>query len=548
MLIGYVSDERYVALPGVGLEFQRADGETVAIVTSSPRGAVFADLTPGEYKVTLQKEGFGAKIVDLTVGAAHTPYPFRLLSNRIRGYMWPKWVKSGERAEFRVHATEPYRLSLWRYGLEKEFIRLISWIDEHGPNANQQITPDGDYVQTGVQWNQRGYGAPSQASLLEAPARSGLYYIHAEGESGEFFSFPWIVAPAQPTARIAVLASTNTWNAYNNFGGRSNYINADCLPATPIVNARLELSRYYYGGIYPEWRHPDEAYLPLSFERPEPLNHVPKQTQVTDNIEGRQPCHVAPTEWRLLAWLAREGFDYDFYSEYQLHADDIDLDAYSIVISAVHPEYWSAQMYHRIKAWVYERGGKFMYLGGNGLNAEVEFLDARTMRVNNQVVGHPSGEGVRDPEDPARVYESRFHRNVESEANLLGVVFTEAGVMTAAPYAVVEPDHWVFAGTGLKKGDLFGTESLHERIPGGASGHETDKMSASSPPNTRLLAKGANPPRDDENGGGAHMVVYDTGSGGSVFSVGSITYCACLLVDDLTSQITANVVRRFLRE
>ncbi|MEX1020084.1 MAG: N,N-dimethylformamidase beta subunit family domain-containing protein [Litorilinea sp.] len=541
MLIGYVSNERYVALIDVGVEFQDGDGNTVTIVKSSPRGAIFADVAPGEYKVTLHKAGFGPKIVNLTVAAEHAPYQFRLLSDRIVGYMWPKWVKSGDRGEFRVHATEPYRLSFWRYGLEKEFIKLISWIDEHGPGANMQITPDGDYVQTGVQWNQRGYGAPSQSSLLEAPERSGLYYVHVEGESGEFFSFPWIVAPKEPTARIAVLASTNTWNAYNNFGGRSNYINADQLPATPIVNARLELSRYYYGGQYPEWRYPDEAYLPLSFERPEWLNHIPEFTEVYDNIEGRQACHVAPTEWRLLAWLEREGFEHDFYSEYQLHAGDLDLDAYEIVISAVHPEYWSAQMYHRIKEWVQERGGKFMYLGGNGLNAEVEFIDDQTMRVNNQVVGHPSGGGVRDPEDSSRTFESRFHRNVESEANLLGVVFTEAGVMTAAPYAVVDPEHWVFAGTGLKKGDLFGIESQHERIPGGASGHETDKRSASSPANTVLLAKGTNP---DE--GGSEMVIYDTESGGSVFSVGSITYCACLLVDEPLSQVTANVINKFL--
>ena len=51
--------------------------------------------------------------------------------------------------------------------------------------------------------------------------------------------------------------------------------------------------------------------------------------------------------------------------------------------------------------------------------------------------------------------------------------------MTAAPYRVVDAGHWVFAGTGLTNGDVFGQQSLHERIPGGASGHETDKISKS---------------------------------------------------------------------
>jgi hypothetical protein len=86
--------------------------------------------------------------------------------------------------------------------------------------------------------------------------------------------------------------------------------------------------------------------------------------------------------------------------------------------------------------------------------------------------------------------ESRFHLKVgESEASLLGVVYTEEGVMTAAPYAVVEPDHWVFEGTGLTAaGDVFGESSFNERIPGGASGHETDKRSPSSPRELRALS------------------------------------------------------------
>ncbi|MCS6861024.1 MAG: hypothetical protein NZT92_11975, partial [Abditibacteriales bacterium] len=522
MLIGYVSDERYVAIADALLEFER-DGQTVAVVRSSPRGAVWADIEPGTYRVTLVKDGFGSKIVsvDLSLEQAHH---FRLLSDRLLGYVFPKWVKSGERAEFRVHSPEPYRLSLWRYGLKKEFVQLLGWFDEHGPRANQQITPDGDYTQTGVQWNKVGWHNPQHRQLVTAPERSGLYYFHAKGESGAFFSFPWIVAPAQPQARIAVLASSINWNAYNNFGGRSNYINAEGLPPQPIVNARQELARYQ-PGAYSAWQFPNEAYKPLSFDRPEPLNHIPEHTEVTDPIEGRQPCHTAPAEWRLLGWLEREGFAYDLYSECQLHFGQLDLDAYKVLILGPHPEYWSRTMFERVKAWVHERGGRLMYLGGNGLNCEVEFLDEHTMRCKAQWL----------QDDP---HESRFHRTTGmSEASLLGVVYDDRGVMTAAPYRCVNPSHWVFEGTGLREGDLFGTESLHERIPGGASGHETDKRSASSPPNTILLAKGLNPEE-----GGAEMVIYETDSGGAVFSVGSICYPAALLVDDRVSAVTRNVL------
>jgi N,N-dimethylformamidase len=539
MLIGYVSNERYVALDEVHLEFVR-DGETVAVARSTPRGAVYADLAPGPYTVTLVKDGYGPKSVAMTAQEG-APYHFRLLSDTLYGYMWPKWVKSGQRAEFRVHSAEAYKLSLWRYGLNKEFVRLLGWFDEHGPRATMQITPDGDYTQTGVQWNKVGYGSPHHTQLVAGPQRSGLYYLHAETESGVFFSFPWVVAPAQPTAKICVLASSMTWNAYNNFGGRGNYVNATQLPPTPTVNGRQDLDRYKMSGSYPEWRSLDDAYAPVSWDRPEPFNHVPKETEVTDPIAGRQPCHLAPAEWRLLGWLEREGYAYDFYSEHQLDAGEIDLDAYKVVISQVHPEYWSVKMYEQIKQWVNGRGGRFMYLGGNGLNCEIEIVSEHSMRYKNHVVSGPNGTGAVDPNDPSIVYESRFGRTHESEANLLGVVFTETGIMSGAPYACHAPDHWVFAGTGLQEGDLFGELSLHERIPGGASGHETDKMSPSSPANTQLLAVGTNPEE-----GGAHMTIYDTPSGGAVFSVGSITWSACVLVDPYISRITSNVINRFL--
>ncbi len=93
-------------------------------------------------------------------------------------------------------------------------------------------------------WNKFGYTSPHHEQFVTAPERTGLYYFHAQSEAGRFFSFPWIVAPPSPQAKIAVLASNITWNAYNSFGGRSNYIHPDKLPPTPTVNARLELKRY----------------------------------------------------------------------------------------------------------------------------------------------------------------------------------------------------------------------------------------------------------------------------------------------------------------
>ena len=148
MLVGYVSDERYLALADVMLEFEDAAGSVAA--RSRATGAVYADVGPGTYQVTLQKPGYGAKRVRVTIGGG--PYQFRLLSDGLLGYAWPKWVRSGEQSEFRVHSVEPYKIELVRYGWQKELAAKIGWFDEHGPLATMQITPDGDYTQIGAQW------------------------------------------------------------------------------------------------------------------------------------------------------------------------------------------------------------------------------------------------------------------------------------------------------------------------------------------------------------------------------------------------------------
>ena len=167
MLIGYVSDERYLALADVLVELEQ-NGKSVAVTHSTARGGRYAAVEPGSYRAALVNDGFGSKLVDLDLGE-HAPYQFRLLSDRLLGYVWPRWSRSGDRAEFRVHSPEPYRLSLWRYGLEREQVRLLGWYDEHGPRATVQLTPDGDYTQSGVGWNRRGYGSPHHTQFATAP-------------------------------------------------------------------------------------------------------------------------------------------------------------------------------------------------------------------------------------------------------------------------------------------------------------------------------------------------------------------------------------------
>ena len=527
MLVGYVSDEMYVAVPGARVEFT-GDGTSIE-AHSRASGAVHAEVEAGTYRVYLHKEGYGHKWVDMEV-RPDAPYQFRMLSRALSGYAWPKALKSGETSQVRLHSPSNSVVSLWRYGWERELVAELGHFDDEPSGAYRQVLPDGDVTQTGVQWSDHGYSYPEADPrvYVVAPERTGLYYFHAKADSGDFFSFPWIVALQEPQCEVAVLASNINWNAYDHYGGRSNYVASITLPNTPYVNFRQEDVFYTDPALQP-WVA--EEYDPLSFDRPEPLNKTTEHGLITDLMERRGEEHVAPAEWRLLGWLEREGFSYDYYAETQLHRGDLDLDDYKVLIISTHPEYWSTKMYDDLKSWVFDRGGKLMVLGGNCINCEVEFLDDATMTVHN------GDQHKRPPE-----FESRLGERYESEANLTGVVTTHTGYETGAPYRVIDADHWAFEGTGLAAGDLFGTESLDRRAPGGASGHETDKRTASSPDNLVMIAKGTNP--DD---GGGEMVYHDTPSGGEVFSVGSISYTCSIAVDDSISRVTRNVLERFVR-
>ena len=267
------------------------------------------------------------------------------------------------------------------------------------------------------------------------------------------------------------------------------------------------------------------------------LNFRPGYVMPSRSLAASWPRHLN-ADLHLLDWLDAKGFDYDVISDDDLHREGAALLAsYRVVLTGSHPEYWTGSMLNALESYQ-AHGGRLMYLGGNGLNCEVEFLDDHRIVYHNTSWSHSEPQTAAD----GREHESRFDKRVESEANLLGVVFSFPGIMTAAPYRVVDADHWCFADTGLNNGDTFGEQSLHMRVPGGASGHETDKISPQSPSHVRLLAKGTNPGE-----GGAEIVHFDTPSGGQVFSVGSITWPASILVDEAVSTITSNVIQAFLK-
>ena len=536
MLIGYVSDEYFVAVSNVSIEAACTSCSDRYVTQSSASGAIELPITQGTYTFTLASEGFSPKRSTHGISLGET-VNFRLLSNKLYAYVSPRWSVAGTEAKVLVSSKSPYSLELWHYGAKKTLIKRLGF-DTHPLGATLQTTPDGDYLSASLNWD--------DPNLVSAPEKSGLYFVHIKNLSGEELVVPWVVSPAKAKSKIAVLTSSSTWSAYNNFGGRSNYVLPTGLPKKPLLSRRLDLPRYsdiIAGAEHETWD--DSNYPNLTFERPEPANTVGLNESLTDPISTRDANGLASAEWRLLGWMENQGFDYDLYSDVQLHCDEIDLTSYAVLVMNCHPEYWSKKMYESVKDWVHNQGGKLIYLGGNGITCEVDYPTPTSMTVKNGDYSQffVDGKFRCFCEMPCNdQFKSRFTTTVEPEAHILGISYDRDGLMTAAPYQVVDGSHWVFEGTKLKNGDLFGIESLHTRCPGGASGHEIDKIQSSSPANIHLLAKGTNP-----DNSGAEMSIYETTSGGAVFAVGSINYPSSLPVDKPLSEVTRNVFLRFLK-
>ena len=65
-------------------------------------------------------------------------------------------------------------------------------------------------------------------------------------------------------------------------------------------------------------------------------------------------------------WLEAKSYRYDVITDEDLHHEGVELlSPYRVIVSGTHPEYWTRRMSDALQAYQ-ARGGRFMYLGGNG--------------------------------------------------------------------------------------------------------------------------------------------------------------------------------------
>jgi len=278
--------------------------------------------------------------------------------------------------------------------------------------------------------------------------------------------------------------------------------------------------------------------------------------------------HGLSADLHLLGWLSRQGFDFDVVTDHDLDVEGAALlVGYDGLLTGGHPEYASARVLDALQAYL-DAGGHLAYLGGNGFDL-MTALDPDDPTVMEMRRGTPGmrWEGGAGEDHlqltgmPAGLWSARGR----TQFAMVGVSWNATGMLGGGPYCRT-PDSFdsrvahLFEGIG--ENELIGEKGA---FLGAAASFEVDFASVlmGTPPHALVIATAAIPegyflapfPTLQALESGvtrrrADMVFFETGRGGTVFSVGSIGWNGALSCDgdrNAASRLTANVLRSFIK-
>lgn len=362
----------------------------------------------------------------------------------------------GDEVTFYVHTNaKTYDLVIERDGGKTERVYA-----KKGLKGIAQKTPNDAYVK-GCNWK------ASYKLKIPKKWKGGVYVITVTAElpkkgkaTGEHFI---VVKDAKPgnTSKIALMLATSSYIAYNDWGGANYYRSQGSDKWSP----RLSTQRPWARGF---------ARLPENHERHgqgpvlKPFEN-PRFRNIEWALANGYSRHYSDAGWafydrKFAVWAEQNGYVLEYLTQHDVHYHPDILDHYKLLIVGGHDEYWSWEMRDAVDAFV-DKGGNLARFGGNYL-FQVRFEDRGKTQVCYKVA----------TEDP--YHDTDNHRRVTTvwdnpvvnrpAAETIGLTGA-AGVYSlhggASPRAsggltVYRPDHWVFKGTDLYYGDVFGARPI----------------------------------------------------------------------------------------
>ncbi|HEX6083551.1 MAG TPA: N,N-dimethylformamidase beta subunit family domain-containing protein, partial [Thermoanaerobaculia bacterium] len=359
-----------------------------------------------------------------------------------------------------------------------------------------------------------GCGWPVTTSLtIPSSWPSGYYAARFPIGGGQTRNVIFVVKAAVPgsTSPMVIVSTTNTYTAYNPFGGKSVYD----FNSTGRVRAAT-----------------------VSFARP------------YDDNEGLS--RFPAWEQQFVDWLTAEGRSYEVIADDDLESPTA-LANYKVVVLVGHSEYWTLRARSHVEAFV-AAGGHLAVFSGNTM-----WWQARLDSATRQFTCYKNGTadpmaGVND----AVVTTNFFARPVYNPENtILGASFRHAEyanlvapgdyelapVEQRTPYTVRDASSWVFDGTGVVTGQQIAQATGGFEVDGvtfntTAGGALKVDGSDGTPLNFQILAT-----LPAELGYGV-IGLYTHPGGGTVFNAATQSWSHGLASDAIVQQMTRNVLNR----
>lgn len=286
--------------------------------------------------------------------------------------------------------------------------------------------PTGAYVAALVETDEQGEPLVSTDEVAADSRDARVLFVVKSAEPGQ-------------NARILYKLSLTTYHAYNYSGGGNLYAGrwfTDPSTKKRVNKVSMRRPGGGTGGAIPDF---------------DTGGNLPSSLDPYDQTSPRQT--FAHWDAPFIAWLERNGYQVDYCTDLDLHEEQDLLTPYNLLLSVGHDEYWSEQMRARVEAFI-RQGGNVAFFSGNTCWWHIEFCD---------FVKCADGE----------LHPTSFVRDFKwwkksPENSLTGVSYRNAGgwwagERDAVGYAVQDAAHWVYEGTGLRDGVLFGAD---ERLVG----------------------------------------------------------------------------------
>lgn len=338
----------------------------------------------------------------------------------IEGYASRQSVKAGENLDLFVSCTPAarFRAEVFRTGYYGG--KGARKLADLGPfeAAPQPVPVVGENRLRECRW------AKTTTLTIPADWLSGVYLVRlttipASADEPYWQSYIVFIVTDDRPADILLQCSDNTWQAYNRWP--DNY------------------------SLYTDPRGNQGPHSHVSFDRP-----YAKYAQIYENPQSIGSGEWLCFEFPLAYWLEKEGYDVTYASNYDLITPDRGLKCKAF-ISSGHDEYWDIRQHESVTK-LRDAGVNLLFLSGNSVCWVTPFSPNADGVPGRRIFrGGPYGGDYKYAVDREKEHGPYPHRGPD-EGYLMGARNIDP-VNGGGDWICVKPDHWMFQGTGMKKGE-----------------------------------------------------------------------------------------------